>query len=253
VTKHIPSMSCPRCGDAIAAVDTDEGVTLDFCRGCSGVWLDAGELSTFMSWKTEPTRQEQSSDLTACPRCSSPTLAGFSYADGPLLNGCTACGGVWCDSGEVAALKRLSPGARTTLIDGAEVPLLATEGASGVVIDWKWVVIGAGLMVAMLGLSSIVITLWLASDAVMGGTRPLGADTLMLVGGALSFAISGFLVGWRSSAYTLWEPALIAIPSAMVFPLFFVQHVTTTELLLVSLGAFVVTMLSAVAGERFGD
>lgn len=252
MTKNSPPMTCPRCHDPIASVDTDEGVTLEFCRGCGGVWFDADELGSFMSWKAEPPRQERGAEPTDCPRCRRPTLAGFQYPDGPPLDGCTACGGVWCDGGEVAALKRCSPRARSVLVDGAEVPLLATEGASGVVIDWRWVFIGAGLMVAMLGLSSIVINLWIASDAVTESSRPIGADTLMLVGGAMSFAISGFLVGWRSSAYTLWEPALVAIPSAMVFPLFFVQHVTTIELLLVSLGAFVVTMLSAVAGERLG-
>lgn len=254
MTKYIPPMTCPRCSDSLSAVDTEEGPTLDFCRGCGGVWFDRDELSAFLSWKQEPTRQEQSTDLTDCPRCATSTLTAFTFtADGPRLDGCSSCHGIWCDGGEVAALKTLSPRARVAHVDGKEVPLLVTKGARGASIDWKWIIIGAGLMVTMLGLSSIVINLWIASDAVMDVSAKTNADALMLVGGGMSFAISGFLVGWRSSAYTLWEPAIVAIPSAMVFPLFFTRSVTTTELLMASVGAFVVTMFSAVAGERFGD
>ncbi len=36
-------MKCPKCGADLATVDF-EGVQLDRCPECQGVWLDAGEL-----------------------------------------------------------------------------------------------------------------------------------------------------------------------------------------------------------------
>ncbi len=254
MTTYSPPMTCPRCGTrTLNSVDTVEGPTLDFCRDCGGVWFDRDELSAFLSWKRMPEPIERAADLIDCPRCAAPTLSGFSFTeDGPLLDRCTRCGGVWCDQGEVAALKGLSPRARTADLEGKMVPLLLVKGASGTPIDWKWILIGAVLMVSMLGLSSIVINLWIATDAVMDTGQTTSPDVLMAVGGLASFSISGFLVGWRSSAYTLWEPAIVAVPSALVFPLFFSHHVTTLELLVASTVAFVVTMLAAVAGERVG-
>jgi hypothetical protein len=36
-------LTCPKCGDELVEISYD-GVTIDRCNGCSGVWLDAGEL-----------------------------------------------------------------------------------------------------------------------------------------------------------------------------------------------------------------
>jgi len=36
-------LSCPRCGQGLAPV-VYQGVTVDQCPVCQGVWLDAGEL-----------------------------------------------------------------------------------------------------------------------------------------------------------------------------------------------------------------
>lgn len=233
------------------AVDTDAGPTLDFCGSCGGVWFDQGELEGFLSWKTPPDRQDAAAELVACPRCETDTLAGFRFrAEGPLLEACSTCHGVWCDQGEVSALKSLSPAARTTTIDGKMVPLLETKGSRGAPIDWKWIGIGFMLMMAMLGCASIVINIWIASDSILDAERQIAPDTLMMIGGTIAFASSGFIVGWRSSAYTLWEPAIVAIPAALAFPFFFTQQFETHQLLIASSAAFVITMLAAVAGER---
>ena len=37
------SMKCPRC-DGMLKESTFEGVTIDTCEKCAGVWLDSGEL-----------------------------------------------------------------------------------------------------------------------------------------------------------------------------------------------------------------
>lgn len=38
------AMTCPRCGGTLAQ-RTWRGVTLDSCKSCHGLWLDAGELA----------------------------------------------------------------------------------------------------------------------------------------------------------------------------------------------------------------
>ncbi|HYD48842.1 MAG TPA: zf-TFIIB domain-containing protein [Terriglobales bacterium] len=37
------SMQCPKCGTGLKQ-DTIEGVEVDICPGCNGMWLDDGEL-----------------------------------------------------------------------------------------------------------------------------------------------------------------------------------------------------------------
>ena len=41
--KDLHYMSCPKCGIKLIAVHFN-GVEVDKCPGCEGVWLDAGEL-----------------------------------------------------------------------------------------------------------------------------------------------------------------------------------------------------------------
>jgi hypothetical protein len=38
-------MKCPKCGMDLLGMEF-QGVKVDKCSGCSGVWLDAGELET---------------------------------------------------------------------------------------------------------------------------------------------------------------------------------------------------------------
>ena len=249
-------MQCPRCETrTLKAVDTDSGPTLDFCETCGGVWFDGGELQPFMGWRAMPKRQERKIDLVHCPRCETPTLAGFSFEKGPPLDECSTCGGVWCDQGEVASLKKLSPAARTTRIKEKEIPLLPMSEPTGMKVDWKWVGIGFFLMISMLGMASLGAHVWIASDAVLDESSRTAPVALMLVGGGVSFAFSGFIVGWRSSGYTLLEPAIMAIPAALIFPLLFnsIYVPTTITLLLSSVAAFVVTFIAAYIGENVGQ
>ena len=37
-------MECPVCPEYILAVSSREGVEIDYCPNCRGVWLDRGEL-----------------------------------------------------------------------------------------------------------------------------------------------------------------------------------------------------------------
>lgn len=42
-------MTCPRCTDGTALLEViKQGVTLDTCPSCGGVWLDKGELAKLL-------------------------------------------------------------------------------------------------------------------------------------------------------------------------------------------------------------
>ena len=41
-------MTCPRCSGSLHEIDRD-GVTIDRCEKCRGVWLDRGELEKLVS------------------------------------------------------------------------------------------------------------------------------------------------------------------------------------------------------------
>ena len=41
--KELHNMCCPKCGMTLVAIDYN-GIEVDKCSNCEGVWLDAGEL-----------------------------------------------------------------------------------------------------------------------------------------------------------------------------------------------------------------
>ena len=48
---------CPSCGRKME-YSTVKGTTIDFCRDCEGIWLDAGELSELAGHLPEPQMSE---------------------------------------------------------------------------------------------------------------------------------------------------------------------------------------------------
>ena len=56
-------MKCPHCPDAVLAMLDRQGVEIDYCPECRGVWLDRGELDKLLEREaanaqtTRPIRQ----------------------------------------------------------------------------------------------------------------------------------------------------------------------------------------------------
>lgn len=42
--KRIDNMKCPVCADVNLAMSDRQGIEIDYCPQCRGVWLDRGEL-----------------------------------------------------------------------------------------------------------------------------------------------------------------------------------------------------------------
>jgi Zn-finger nucleic acid-binding protein len=42
------TMKCPHCPDAVLSMTDRQGVEVDYCPQCRGVWLDRGELDKLL-------------------------------------------------------------------------------------------------------------------------------------------------------------------------------------------------------------
>lgn len=52
-------MKCPNCKDAFLVMSQRQGVEIDYCPQCRGVWLDRGELDKILE-KESASMQAQS-------------------------------------------------------------------------------------------------------------------------------------------------------------------------------------------------
>lgn len=107
-------MNCPKCHSAMELV-TYEGVTVDRCIKCKGIWFDANE----QKWLKEKAgseaidtgdvavgRQMDKINNYLCPRCQGQMIrmvdAGQQHID---YEACTMCYGIFLDAGEFKNLK----------------------------------------------------------------------------------------------------------------------------------------------------
>jgi uncharacterized protein len=107
-------MICPKCLSPMESV-TFEGVTVDRCTGCKGIWFDAQEQNLLKHAKGAeaidigdvPTgrRMDRATEIR-CPRCQLPmTLKEDVDQHHITFETCTACKGVFLDAGEFKDLK----------------------------------------------------------------------------------------------------------------------------------------------------
>lgn len=51
-------MKCPSCTDSVLAMSDRQGIEIDYCPNCRGIWLDRGELDKIVE-------KSKSSDLSS--------------------------------------------------------------------------------------------------------------------------------------------------------------------------------------------
>ena len=114
-------MDCPRCKLPFVR-DTYEGVEVDICRECWGVWLDTGELETILrSHEFQLSPEEKKLALAgrsarinaphtpvACPRCSVRMERLFLDPDVYLVIDRCPRHGIWLDTGEIKAIQAMA-------------------------------------------------------------------------------------------------------------------------------------------------
>jgi Zn-finger nucleic acid-binding protein len=107
-------IKCPKCGKMMAQVQ-EAGVTIDRCRSCGGIWLDALEMEKILAKRGAADRIDVKAPViesrtgqkgaTLCPRDKSLLIRMVDH-DQPHVQyeSCKVCGGAFLDSGELRDL-----------------------------------------------------------------------------------------------------------------------------------------------------
>lgn len=103
-------MDCPVCKNAMITLEL-EGVEIDYCTDCGGIWLDAGELELLLG---EPEKAKQllasfkieskpTEEIRKCPICYKKMQKIIVGSSKPvlLIDKCRKGDGLWFDKGEL--------------------------------------------------------------------------------------------------------------------------------------------------------
>ena len=103
-------MKCPNCNDhPLQAMMTKQGVEIDYCDQCKGIWLDKGEIFHFVK---HPKKVSKKLDIAIAkaqpgykisPRSNKP-MQQIQYDNSISLDYCPSSGGLWFDDHELKAL-----------------------------------------------------------------------------------------------------------------------------------------------------
>ena len=122
-------MKCQTCNyKSLVPVLTEQGVEVDYCPKCKGIWLDKGEIFYFSKKPRalekalrEAVKESNPSDRT-CPRTGE-SMKEITLMDGQLtLDYCPASGGIWFDAGELHKLASKFGGAFKLTFDRNTMP-----------------------------------------------------------------------------------------------------------------------------------
>lgn len=108
-------MKCPACGHESFKEYEHQGVKVDFCHNCKGMWFDKAELSFYASTGQdipnfdEVFKSAKNTDLQ-CPRCVDVKLLEMPYhPNEPLLiDYCDSCHGIFLDQKEIVQLQSIA-------------------------------------------------------------------------------------------------------------------------------------------------
>lgn len=107
---------CPRCRTPLELRRRDDGIEIDYCPSCNGLWLDKGEFAILTAESTvyrEETLREQYSRpmlpdtirYIPCVRCGKLMVKkNFARISGVIIDECGRHG-IWLDSGELEKIR----------------------------------------------------------------------------------------------------------------------------------------------------
>jgi Zn-finger nucleic acid-binding protein len=72
-------MKCPVCADAVLVMTERQGVEIDYCPSCRGVWLDRGELDKLIEKSATQAPGTSPSASAPQPRALRPDFADSDY------------------------------------------------------------------------------------------------------------------------------------------------------------------------------
>lgn len=101
-------MKCPKCSAAMASI-RQQGVEVDRCSGCGGLWFDAFEHEQLraiggaesLDQGAGPAAAPASDAACRCPRCSAPMFRMVAAGQPHIAyESCGLCHGAYFDAGE---------------------------------------------------------------------------------------------------------------------------------------------------------
>lgn len=104
-------MNCPKCSQGLEQLEL-EGIEVDKCTSCNGVWLDEYELEDLLELDADALNElllagtdDSTLDdkVAVCPRDG--TELRRLRQRGVILDCCPECQGLWLDGGEFRRLR----------------------------------------------------------------------------------------------------------------------------------------------------
>jgi Zn-finger nucleic acid-binding protein len=102
-------MKCPKCQTETLGEFSVQGVAVDRCAACAGLWFDAHELVRLLaeearhvaSLRRGHVKEEVEGKKGKCPHDESDLLRVYSAVEpSVVLDACAECRGIWLDGGE---------------------------------------------------------------------------------------------------------------------------------------------------------
>lgn len=108
-------MNCPKCQGVMHEIPF-EGVVVDFCDSCKGIWFDEDELAFTTELSTDipnisEVEKEARTTEYSCPRCGSQQKLQemkFIPVETLLIDRCPQCKGLWIDKGELPKIEAIA-------------------------------------------------------------------------------------------------------------------------------------------------
>lgn len=106
-------MDCPACKAQLKKVSTRQGVIIDHCSACRGIWLDEGEIYMFSKkprWMYQALQNgllNARKSERACPHCEVKLEQGGFVEPELLIDQCPDCKGLWFDDKELQQALKL--------------------------------------------------------------------------------------------------------------------------------------------------
>lgn len=110
-------MNCPKCRIDTMKKETLQGIEIERCPSCKGLYLDHSELETMIEKKMgnladtlffSSTSDQMDKIVATCPHCQR-EMTRIKLQGDIHVDSCPSCGALFIDQGELASLQLYTP------------------------------------------------------------------------------------------------------------------------------------------------